>query len=89
MVEFLFFIVVPVLIMYFFIRMSKWIGEAMFGGYEEKSTFIDKSVHYHTHTHEHKHISIIDEQTKEAILELKVSDEIIDGVKKMNKTVFE
>lgn len=39
---------------------------------EEKTTFVDKSVTnvYHTHLHQHRNISIIDDATKEKILNL-------------------
>lgn len=52
---------------------GKAIGKALFGQSEDK--YIDKSVNYYTenhyHSHEHKNITIIDEQTREKILELK------------------
>lgn len=42
---------------------------------KEEERFVDKSInnHYHTHIHEHRNISIIDEETKEKILDLKDS----------------
>ena len=45
---------------------------------KQRETYVDKSVHYHTHnhSHEHKNISIIDEQTKKAVFELKESKEV-------------
>lgn len=49
---------------------GRFIGDLLFPTEKEKSyTFIDKSVHHHYH--EHKKISIIDEDTKESIFELR------------------
>lgn len=56
-------------------KIGKWIGNAIFP--DERKTYVDKSVHHHyhstTHNHEHKNISIIDDETKNKILELKKS----------------
>jgi len=47
---------------------GKLVGNVLFPDKKEDTfTFIDKSVHYH----EHKNISIIDDTTKQKILELK------------------
>ena len=45
---------------------------------ENNRKFIDKSVHhhYHEHNHEHKNISIIDDETKNKIFELKKSRDL-------------
>jgi hypothetical protein len=47
----------------------KTIGESLFGKKEKKDTYVDRSVHHHYH--EHKNISIIDDETKKRIFELK------------------
>lgn len=53
-------------------RIGKSIGNALFPGEkEEKYTFINNITH--VHHHEHKNISIIDEETKKRIFELKES----------------
>lgn len=72
------FVIVPILIMWFCISFSKWLGEAIFGKGEEKHTFVSHNVHHHYHTHnDHsQHVSIIDEDSKNRILELKESKEI-------------
>lgn len=53
--------------------LGKGLGKILFP--TEKETYIDKSVHHHyyttTHHHEHKNISIIDDNTKKKIFELK------------------
>ena len=56
---------------------GKFIGGILFPTNEK--TYIDKSVHHHhyhnttVHNHEHKSISIIDDETKRKIFELKES----------------
>jgi hypothetical protein len=56
--------------------LGKAAGNALFPDKkEDKYTFIDKSVHHHHHHHEHKNISIIDDETKKKILELKESND--------------
>lgn len=52
----------------------KTIGDALFGKTEKKDTYVDKSVHYHQH--EHKNISIIDDETKKKVFELKESKKL-------------
>ena len=49
--------------------LGKGIGNALFPDKENRTTYIDKSVHYH----EHKHINIIDGATKKSVFELKES----------------
>ena len=53
--------------------LGKGIGEALFGGGEKKETYTFNSTNTHNHYHEHKNISIIDEETKKKIFELKES----------------
>lgn len=53
---------------------GKSFGNALFPGEkEEKTTFINNITH--VHYHEHKNISIIDEETKKKIFELKESED--------------
>lgn len=53
---------------------GKSIGNALFPGEkEEKYTFINNITH--VHHHEHKNISIIDDDTKKRIFELKENNE--------------
>jgi len=48
------------------------IGRALFPTRKENGfTFIDNSVHHHHHHHDHKSIHIIDDATRQTILELK------------------
>ena len=52
---------------------GKFAGNALFPIEKPKPTYVDNSttiVHHH-HTHHHQNISIIDEQTKKNIFELK------------------
>lgn len=55
---------------------GKGIGALLFGEKKETYTFHTTNVHHHTHHHEHKNISIIDEETKQKIFELKKHEEI-------------
>lgn len=50
---------------------GKLIGEVFISEKKDSFIFIDNSVHHHHHQHEHKNISIIDDETKKKIFELK------------------
>lgn len=51
------------------------IGNYFFGEKKETYTFNSTHIHIHEHKHEHKNISIIDDDTKKKIFELKESKE--------------
>lgn len=53
--------------------LGKGIGNLLFPENKEKYTFHTTEVH--NHYHDHKHISIIDEQTKKAVFNLKKLEE--------------
>ena len=75
---FLFVLVLFVVLVGGGLAVGKGLGRILFPN--EKETYIDKSVHYHshniTHNHQHQHVSIIDDDSKEKILELKESKNI-------------
>lgn len=55
---------------------GRGLGGFLFPEEKEKNpTFVDKSIHHHYHSHEHKNISIIDDETKKKIFELKENNE--------------